>query len=85
MGAFIRTRRHGIVFLVADACWSLGDLRAKKGGMHKRLAKDKRAQLETYEKIREVMEAHPEVAVVPSHCPETADALSVNINWRQNS
>ena len=85
LGAFVRTRRHGTVFLVADACWSLMDLRAKKAGIHRRLAKDKRAQRETYEKIRELMEIHPEVTVVPSHCPETADSLSVNTNWRQHS
>jgi glyoxylase-like metal-dependent hydrolase (beta-lactamase superfamily II) len=91
IGAFVCAREKQpeekkTYFLVGDGVWSRAELTCAQTklrfGLHARLARDRQAQLETYRKIRYVHFTHPEVVVVPSHCPDTADALLADKQWR---
>jgi glyoxylase-like metal-dependent hydrolase (beta-lactamase superfamily II) len=81
MGAFVRRKSDGAdLFLAADACWNLASLEAAgyRGGAHRLIAVDKKAQDETYKRLRKLHEDWPSLRIVPAHCPrawrETADA-----------
>ncbi len=72
LGAFLRRQSDGAdLFLAADGCWNLAALETGgyRGGAHRLLAVDKKAQDETYNKLRQLHEEWPELRIVPSHCP----------------
>lgn len=72
LGAFLRRRSDGAdMFLAADGCWNLAAIEASnyRGGAHRLLAVDKKAQDETYRKLRQLHAEWPELSIVPSHCP----------------
>jgi len=72
LGAFIRRQPDGEdLFLAADACWNLAAIEASsyRGGAHRLLAVDKKAQDETYRKLRQLHADWPELRIVPAHCP----------------
>jgi glyoxylase-like metal-dependent hydrolase (beta-lactamase superfamily II) len=72
LGAFVRRESDGeYLFLAADACWNLAAIEASsyRGGAHRLLAVDKKAQDETYRKLRQLHTEWPELRIVPAHCP----------------
>ena len=72
LGAFIRSGRDDRqAFLAADACWSSQAFLADStSGIHPLLACDKKAQAQTYEKLRVLHRSMPDTMILPSHCPE---------------
>jgi glyoxylase-like metal-dependent hydrolase (beta-lactamase superfamily II) len=75
MGAVVRVRGGAVWFLAADAAWCRAAIRSGRGALHRRLAYDRAMQDETYALLARVSEAFPEWIVIPSHCPEAAEAL----------
>lgn len=72
LGAFLRRKSDGAdIFLAADGCWNVAALEASgyRGGAHRILAVDKKAQDETYRKLRTLHQDWPELRIIPSHCP----------------
>jgi nucleoside-diphosphate-sugar epimerase/glyoxylase-like metal-dependent hydrolase (beta-lactamase superfamily II) len=72
LGAFVRRQLDGeVLFLAADACWNLAAIEASsyRGGAHRLLAVDKKAQDETYSKLRQLHAEWPDIRIVPAHCP----------------
>jgi glyoxylase-like metal-dependent hydrolase (beta-lactamase superfamily II) len=72
LGAFVRRKSDGEdLFLAADACWNLEALEANeyRGGAHRLIAVDKKAQDETYRKLRTLHKEWPSLRIVPAHCP----------------
>ncbi len=72
LGAFLRRRSDGAdLFLAADGCWNLAAIETSgyRGGAHRFLAVDKKAQDETYRKLRTLHKEWPQLHIVPSHCP----------------
>ena len=72
LGAFVRRQSDGVdLFLAADACWNLAAIEASgyRGGAHRLLAVDKKAQDETYRKLRQLRSEWPDLRIVPAHCP----------------
>ncbi len=72
LGAFVRRRGDPAdFFLAADGCWNIAAIEAEsyRGGAHRLLAIDKKAQDETYRKLRQVHRDWPELHIVPAHCP----------------
>lgn len=73
LGAFVRRRSDGAdMFLAADACWNLAAIEANgyRGGAHRWLAVDKKAQDETTSKMRKIHRDWPALRIVPAHCPK---------------
>lgn len=72
-GAFVRRRSDSAdLFLAADGCWNIAAIEASgyRGGAHRLLAVDKKAQDETYRKLRTIHRDWPELQIVPAHCPK---------------
>ena len=72
LGAFVRRQSDGAdLFLAADGCWNLAAIEVSgyRGGAHRLLAVDKKAQDETYRKLRKLHKDWPELRIVPTHCP----------------
>jgi glyoxylase-like metal-dependent hydrolase (beta-lactamase superfamily II) len=72
LGAFVRRASDGVdLLLAADAVWNLAALEANgyRGGAHRWLAVDKKAQDETYRKLRRLRDEWPALRIVPAHCP----------------
>ncbi|MBA2660693.1 MAG: NAD-dependent epimerase/dehydratase family protein [Bradymonadaceae bacterium] len=78
-GAFVRRDQGDVVFLAADGCWSRRCLEhtVPRGQAHKMIAVDKRAQQQTYALLRRLAIEMPEIAIVPSHCPDAAAQFRV--------
>lgn len=74
LGAFVRTEDGKDLFLCADACWTRVAIteRDPMRGLHYRIAKDKPAQKETYEKLMQLQQQMPGVYLFPAHCPQAA-------------
>lgn len=73
LGAFVRRKADRTdFFLAADACWNLAAIEANgyRGGAHRFLAVDRKAQDETYRKMRRIHKEWPALRIVPSHCPK---------------
>lgn len=72
LGAFVRRKSDGgDIFLAADGCWNVAALETSgyRGGAHRLFAVDKKAQDETYRKLRLLHADWPELRIIPSHCP----------------
>lgn len=70
LGLFLSNTDRGVIFLVADACWSLP---ACKGGkLPSRLAMftnaNKKAYTQTFMDVRELALREPAINILPSHC-----------------
>ncbi|MGD9739406.1 MAG: NAD-dependent epimerase/dehydratase family protein [Bauldia sp.] len=73
LGAFVRRKSDGTdFFLAADGCWNLAAIETNgyRGGAHRVLAVDRKAQDETYRKMRRIHQEWPALTIVPSHCPK---------------
>lgn len=75
LGALVNVADEGTYFLCADACWSLDAIESSgtPRGVHRRIASDKREQDETYRKLARLKSEMPDLQIVPSHCPRTAN------------
>lgn len=76
LGLLFRADGERTVFLVADACWSLGAVERDKPPtwIASQLFADKRAYLATFDGLRQLLAKRDKVLMVPSHCEAT---------WRQ--
>jgi len=74
LGAFVTTESGTVIFLCADAVWSLSQLESGsfRLGLHRRIACNKREQDETYARLARLHTEMPGVEIVPSHCPRAA-------------
>jgi len=72
IGAFLRTEEGNDLFLAADACWNRATLNHAhyRGGFHRIIAADRRAQEKTYTLLRDLHTTWPELTIIPSHCPQ---------------
>lgn len=78
MGAFVETGEAGSLFLCADAVWTRRALEGGPGagpGVHRLIAHDRAAQDACYRLLGRLHAEHPEVTLVPSHCPDAAAQL----------
>ena len=75
LGAVVRVRGGSTWFLTADAAWCRAAIRAGRGGVHRRLAHNRAMQDASYSLLRSVSKTFPDWVVIPSHCPEAAEAL----------
>lgn len=70
LGLFLSDTDRGVVFLVADACWSLPA--CKDGKLPSRLAMftntNKKTYTQTFMDVRELALREPAVNILPSHC-----------------
>lgn len=78
VGALIRVAPDARWLLCADAVWDVAGLQHDPL-VHRGLAHDPVAQADTIQRIRSFLAVHPDVRLVPSHCPATAAALA---GWR---
>lgn len=76
VAAFVRTH-DGEVLLAADAAWNMASIEIPRygGGIHRRIAVDKRGHDATYAKLRALRSARPELRIIPTHCPDTWNEL----------
>jgi glyoxylase-like metal-dependent hydrolase (beta-lactamase superfamily II) len=73
MGIVLRQTSHQLVFMVADACWSMPALKknARPTWMAERLFDNAAKYRRTFDELRRVA-AHPAAPdIVPSHCEQT--------------
>jgi glyoxylase-like metal-dependent hydrolase (beta-lactamase superfamily II) len=73
MGVLFREASGRDVFLVADACWSLEAVRNDKPPIWiaSQLFADKRAYLDTFRGLAELLAKRSDLLIVPSHCEST--------------
>lgn len=73
LGAVFRRVPDGReIFLVSDACWTLGNLHGKPPGVLARFLMDDPAAFHaTLGRLEKFAAAYPETLLVPSHCAET--------------
>lgn len=76
LGLLLRRQDGQIVFLVADACWSIKALQQHRppSWLAQRLFDDRLAYRATFGQLQQLAEQNPAVLVVPSHCEVTARA-----------
>jgi glyoxylase-like metal-dependent hydrolase (beta-lactamase superfamily II) len=81
IGALVSTER-GLMLLAADSCWLTRQIREQRapGRITHLFTDDPRAVRRTLRGLHTFMKARPDVAIVPSHCPE-AFAREVE-RWR---
>lgn len=74
LGVLLATPDGKRYFLCADAVWSRRVIASagKRFGAHPFLAKDRGQQRETYRLLAEFAAAHPDIEIIPSHCPDAA-------------
>ena len=68
----------GPVLFAADGAWLSAAVRENRppAALALRLVGDPRVTVETIHKLHEFAQAHPEVWIVPSHCPEVAALIT---------
>jgi glyoxylase-like metal-dependent hydrolase (beta-lactamase superfamily II) len=73
MGVLFRAADGRDVFLVADACWSLDAVRRDRPPtwIASQLFADKRAYLDTFYAVRQLLATRSDLLIVPSHCEST--------------
>jgi len=76
-GLLLRRADGRLVFLSADACWSMKALRESRPPtwIAQRIFADRAGYRRTFGKLQALAGEHPDVLLVPSHCQETARAL----------
>jgi len=74
LGALLALPDGKRILLCADAVWSRRTISAaeQRAGAHPLIAKNKEQQCRTYDLLREFALAHPDIEIVPSHCPDAA-------------
>lgn len=77
-GLLLRREDGRLVFLVADACWSLKALQGRRlpTWLAQRTFADRGAYRDVFDKLSTLSQRHAGILVVPSHCEETARALT---------
>ncbi|MDB6132655.1 MAG: attM [Verrucomicrobiales bacterium] len=71
MGLFLRDQERGPTLLAADGAWSSEAIRSRRPPSRLvRFLGDWRALNATLEKLHRLHLAHPEVTIIPTHCPE---------------
>ena len=72
-GVFLETSERPL-FLAADGCWTGRCLEEEnpRGQFHLVIADDRKAQRDTYRRLRRLRQEMPDVAILPSHCPDGA-------------
>jgi glyoxylase-like metal-dependent hydrolase (beta-lactamase superfamily II) len=83
LGALVQVDAERQWLLAADACWTRAVLSHEGFTAHEVIAEDRPTQRATYELLRHVHRAHPEITIVPAHCPEAADEL-LDSPWRSS-
>jgi glyoxylase-like metal-dependent hydrolase (beta-lactamase superfamily II) len=78
MGILFREANGRDVFLVADACWSLEAVKNDRPPtwVASQLFADKRAYLDTFRGLRQLLAVRDDLLIVPSHCESTWKRLS---------
>ena len=78
LGAVFRRAPDGReIFLVADACWTRGNLRGRPPGAPARLFMDDPAAFaDTLRRLEAFAATNPDTSLVPSHCAETVAELT---------
>jgi glyoxylase-like metal-dependent hydrolase (beta-lactamase superfamily II) len=73
MGVLFRAGDGRDVFLVADACWSLDAVKRDRPPtwIASQLFADKRAYLDTFYAVRQLLATRSDLLIVPSHCEST--------------
>jgi nucleoside-diphosphate-sugar epimerase/glyoxylase-like metal-dependent hydrolase (beta-lactamase superfamily II) len=80
MGALVQTAANHRVFLVADAVWTLGSMRANTMphpltyGFIYSIAEAR----ESLKKLHAFSKEFPDVEIIPTHCPEIADRYGLD-------
>ena len=79
LGLLLRTTAGRQVLLIGDAAWSQRGWREARPAswLARRVEADSQLAIQTLGQIRSLAAAHPELAVLPSHCTRSAAA------WRQ--
>jgi glyoxylase-like metal-dependent hydrolase (beta-lactamase superfamily II) len=82
-GLLLRRQDGRIVFLSADACWSLKALRESRPPtwLAQRIFADRAGYRQTFDKLKTLSQDHPSVLLIPSHCRETARALALSVPY----
>lgn len=72
MGLFVLTQDRGIIFLAADACWHSRAYRELEGPhpIAKLILNNYQEYMATLEKLHTFHRNHPEITIIPTHCPE---------------
>jgi glyoxylase-like metal-dependent hydrolase (beta-lactamase superfamily II) len=75
VGAWIRGTDEQHYALVADAVWTADSIAYPDKGLHRLLAHSTREREATVRLLQKLKASHPNVAIIPSHCPATARAF----------
>jgi glyoxylase-like metal-dependent hydrolase (beta-lactamase superfamily II) len=75
LGAWVSREGGDTWLLAADACWTRATLTDPRFTVHELIAEDRAIGRQTYALLRRLYRDHPQVTIVPSHCPEAADEL----------
>jgi glyoxylase-like metal-dependent hydrolase (beta-lactamase superfamily II) len=77
IGAIVKDAKGRSLLFCADAIWNRCHIEkpARKSPIHARIAKDRLGQEKTYALLERVKNTMPELIIVPSHCPITAESL----------
>jgi glyoxylase-like metal-dependent hydrolase (beta-lactamase superfamily II) len=79
IGAVVREESGKTYLLIGDACWLEASYRRNvppPSTVARLFFDDRHQYLQTLGRIHEFSQAHPEVIVVPSHCPHTLARIS---------
>lgn len=76
-GLLLRRADGRVMFLSADACWSLKALRESRPPtwLAQRIFANTASYSCTFQKLQALSADHPEILLVPSHCQESAHSL----------
>jgi nucleoside-diphosphate-sugar epimerase/glyoxylase-like metal-dependent hydrolase (beta-lactamase superfamily II) len=70
IGAFVHGDGTPDVLLAADACWTTRGIDTEQHSLHRWLAVDRAAQDRTYRWLKSLRREHPDLCIVPTHCPD---------------
>ena len=79
LGAVVRDESGKVYLLIGDACWLEASYRRNvppPNTLARLFFDDRQQYLQTLLRIHRFSKAHPEVIVVPSHCPHTLARIS---------
>lgn len=73
VGAWVKGVDNREYALVADAVWTAASINYPKRGLHRWLAADTSQRDATVRTLQQLRQQRPEVYIIPSHCPATAE------------
>lgn len=73
MGLYLNSEKYGPVFLVADACWQIHQVKKNESPhwITNFLLHDPVGFKETLKKLHQLSENKPELLIIPTHCEKT--------------